>query len=495
MQIDSIDQERKHKRMEGMNIKKMYENSFGVNHKEHSKWLIFSVTGIANFITGFSSNSITLALPIIAEEFHTTQAIVSWVNIIYSLIPCCSLVIFGKTADIFGYKKQFLFGFALYGLTALFGPLVSDSLGMLILSRAILGIAFSMLNSITLALTYRTFPKGQQATAVGVSLLLVSIGMALSSSISGALLNCYSWRAIFYFCIPFCIAGFCIAFVVLPKDGRVSNNGRETDWWGCIFLTTSATGLSLFLNTINFERDRMSLTVIWLAIFILCGSFFVRRERSFSNPLIDLKMFRSGLFTAAVVVVMVIHMTISAVNFSLTFFFTDVFGLNTVASGMLFMVSSIFMIFGSLISGRFTDHVGGKKSCSYGMVCEILACIMLLATTFWGSIPLQTASLAVLGFAFGITSTASNALAMEGAATDGEGVVSGTIGTGRNLGGAFGVAIASGVTNLYQILQPESSNAFLSTIGCRVVLTIMLAATTVTMITLLLAKKRGAEAV
>ncbi len=69
---------------------------------------------MANLTAAFAINSLNLALPSIVKEFGVTQGAVSWLALVYSLIPCCTLLFFGKTADLYGYKRQYIIGFSFF---------------------------------------------------------------------------------------------------------------------------------------------------------------------------------------------------------------------------------------------------------------------------------------------------------------------------------------------------------------------------------------------
>lgn len=149
-----------------------------MNENKNKKWMIFAVTSMANLIVSFSVNSLNLALPTLAKEFGVTQNNVSWLALVYSLIPCCALLIFGRTAELYGYKRQFKIGFLFFGAVCVAAPLLSIKLGMLIFFRCLQGIGYSIMVSITQAIVSRTFDLNERGKALGVNSVFISVGLA-----------------------------------------------------------------------------------------------------------------------------------------------------------------------------------------------------------------------------------------------------------------------------------------------------------------------------
>jgi len=201
-----------------------------------SKWMIFAATSLANLVASFSINSVNLALPSLAEKFGVSPGAVSWLTLVYSLLPCCTLLIFGRMGDLYGYKRQFLGGYLFFGAVSLLTPLLAANLGLLILFRCLQGIGYGMLISITQAIVSRTFPAAERGKALGVNSVFVSVGLAAGPTIGGILLTYSGWHAIFYFNVPFCILGaLATLFVMREEPGDRAVRGRM-DWPGAALI-------------------------------------------------------------------------------------------------------------------------------------------------------------------------------------------------------------------------------------------------------------------
>ena len=246
------------------------------------KWSIFWIVGAANFIAAFAVNSVNLALPVLAKEFGITQDAASWLPLAYSLIPCCTLLMCGRIGDIFGFKKQFLIGFVIFGFASI-GMSYSNSFVTLMIFRCIQGIGYAVLGSISQAIIKRTFPKNECGKAIGINSVFVSVGLAAGPTVGGVLLDAFSWHAIFTVCIPFAVIGFIATLIILPKDIKKEHYAK-IDWAGsllfALFTACFILGLS-FSNKWGWRSGKFILCMIssavFLATFILLPAFFATK--------------------------------------------------------------------------------------------------------------------------------------------------------------------------------------------------------------------------
>jgi MFS family permease len=139
--------------------------------------MVFAVTGIANFGFSYTNNSLNLALPFLREQFGVTQSDVSWLPLVYTLVSCCLLLLFGNLGDIFGYRRQFQLGFSSFAVISVLAPPLSNSIAALIFFRALQGVSYSMVVSLTQAAVNRAFDPSERGKAIGINVVFVSAGM------------------------------------------------------------------------------------------------------------------------------------------------------------------------------------------------------------------------------------------------------------------------------------------------------------------------------
>lgn len=411
---------------------------------KNSKWLIFWVVGAANFIAGFSINSMNLALPTIASQFGVSQASVSWLSLLYNLIPCCTLLFFGRLGDMLGYRKQFMFGFALFGAVSWLAPLCSRNLGLLILFRSLQGLGYSILVSITQAIVKRTFGREECGKAIGINSVFVSIGLAAGPTCGGFLIDFFSWHSIFYVNIPFCIAGFIAAMLVLPADSKTSTKVK-IDTRGTVFF---AVFTGTFITALNNSNSWGGHSVKFLSCMVIAAAslvLFIRTELNSQVYLLPLKLFKIKDFTYANAVCICSYFTQQSVIYLMPFFLIKVLGLTATEAGMIMLLSPVTMMIFSPVGGTLSDRLGTKKSASIGLAI-ICASIILICFSD-ANYEKLTASIAMLlmGTGNGFSVAAINACILCSVPEGSAGTASAMIGTLRNFGQSLGIATGTAI--------------------------------------------------
>lgn len=411
--------------------------------KPRSKWMVFAVTGIANFGFSFSSNSLNLALPFLREEFGVTQGDVSWLALVYTLIPCCMLLLFGNLGDSYGYKRQFQAGFLLFAVFSVFAPLLSPNIGVLVFFRALQGVAYSMIISITQAVIYRTFDDSERGKALGINVVFVSAGLISGPTIGGFLLAYFSWHSIFYVCGIFGALGYLGTAVALENDA-VQNSGRERpDFAGSAFFALLIAPLSIALNFSDewgFLSAKFGIAILLSAAGLL---LFIRKERYTRQPIMPLNLFRNRTFIMANGVSFLSYTTQQLTFYLFPFFLADIIRLSSDWAGMILIASSVVMMIFSPIGGALTDRFGPKPPVIAGTLLFALACLLTTFFTEQTGLPYIILVLALIGAGSGLSTPGFNVAIIGSVPKNQAGIASGLLATARNLGLTCGTTLAS----------------------------------------------------
>ena len=413
--------------------------------KPKTNWKIFIVTGIADLVAAFAINSMNLALPFISKEFHVAQSTVSWLTLVYSLIPCCTLLLFGRVGDLFGYKKQFIAGFSVFGVVSALIPLLGGGIAPLIIFRCLQAVGYSLLMSITQATVKRCFDDSECGKAIGINSIFVSIGLATGPTIGGILLKYFSWHAIFYFNIPFCIAGIIATICIMESDSMESRNKKPLDIIGTVQF---AIAICAFVIGINFSNVwgwisfKFALCMITCAVMLL---LFVKTEQRLVSPLISMEYFKIKSFSLANIVCVISYFLQQMTTYLIPFFLISILTLPSDISGIIMLASPIPMMFFSPIGGKYADKKGTRASATVGLLFITAACvIMAMLRPAYGAIPVIVA-LICIGIGNGYSVSAINASILCSVPKHAVGTASGTIATMRNLGQSLGVAVSTAI--------------------------------------------------
>ena len=260
----------------------------------HSPWIVLAVLGTAQFIDILDVTIVNVALPHISRDLHFGAASVQWVITAYTLLYGGFLLLGGRLADLFGRRRLFLTGLALFGSASLAAGLAPDA-AALVGIRAVQGLGGAMIAPAALSLLTVTFPSGRDRNvALGIWGSLAGLGGTFGVVIGGLLIDSLSWRAIFLVNVPIVIALLVLAPFVLEESraDRDSDHHRP-DVLGAMLGTGGL--LALVLAVVRAEPLGFgSLEVLALAaISVLLLSAFVVVERRSKAPLLPLSLFRN----------------------------------------------------------------------------------------------------------------------------------------------------------------------------------------------------------
>ena len=417
----------------------------------HSKWMIFAVTSMANLGASFAINSLNLALPILRQEFGVTQGAVSWLILVYSLMPCCTLLMFGRMADLYGYKRQYKIGFCFFAVVSMLAPLLSKNLVTLIFFRAMQGIGYSMLISITQATVYKAFDENERGKALGINSVFVSVGFAAGPTLGGFFLTYFSWHYIFYFCTVFCILGFIGTFIGMENDIADKRSNIKMDHLGGIFFAIFIGAVSVGLNFFD-EWGFISVKFGMAMLISLTGLvLFIYRENHTENPMILLVLFRNKTFSLANGACGLSYMTQQLTTYLFPFFLIDILRLPPDKAGLMMLASPILMMLFSPLGGSLSDKVGTKIPAVIGLLLIIGSCIFTGYFRTDTSIIFAIAVLAMVGAGNGLSVSAINSAILGSVPSAQSGVASGMLATARNIGNTMGTAIGSVMLTMRQI--------------------------------------------
>jgi EmrB/QacA subfamily drug resistance transporter len=431
---------------------------------KRSKMMIFIVTALANLVAPFSINSVNLALPLLAVEFHASQAAVSWLTLVYSLVPSCALLFFGRLADIYGYRRQFFFGFVFFGMVSFLAPLVATSLGVLIFFRCLQGLGYAALISITQGVLAKTFDPSVRGRVLGTNAVFVSVGLASGPTIGGLILRHFTWHYIFYFSVPFCIIGAVCTLLCMKDDAAGERFRPGIDWHGtfwfslCIGLLVCGVHYCWKWGVLSF-----AFTAAMLASSISFAAF-VSTEKRVAFPLMPLGLLKNRIFNVTNAASAFSYASQQMTIYLMPFLLIGVLSLSPDAAGLIMISRPLVMVFASPFGGVMTDRLGTKPPALLGLAMIMVSCLMMSFTSVSSSKSYVTVALLVMGIGCGYSVSAINTAILHAASPEHAGAASGMLATMRNIGQTFGVTFGSLLLTL-GTMRRESSVLTVQTVS------------------------------
>jgi EmrB/QacA subfamily drug resistance transporter len=394
------------------------------------------VASVASFITPFMGSAINIALPSIGEEFSANAITISWVATAYLLTVAIFLIPFGRIADIFGRKKIFLYGIALFTLASLLSGL-APNMSTLIFFRVLQAVGSGMIFSTSVAIITVVFPPKERGRAMGIAVSAVYLGLSLGPFIGGLLTQYLGWRSIFFFVVPL---GLIAIYFVLTKlkNEWADSKGEPFDWKGSVLYA-----IALFFMMIGFPRLPEILGITYLVIGIVFLFAFIWLELRLEFPVLDLQLFKSNItFRYSNLAALINYSATFAVAFLLSFYLQYFKGLDPQGAGFVLVSQPIVMTVFSPWAGRLSDRIDPRIISSIGMAISAIGLGLLAFITAETSLLNLILILMLMGLGFALFSSPNSNSIMSSVDKKHLGIASGSLGTMRMIGQMLSMGIA-----------------------------------------------------
>ncbi|CAM5323712.1 MFS transporter OS=Streptomyces rimosus subsp. rimosus (strain ATCC / DSM 40260 / JCM 4667 /NRRL 2234) OX=1265868 GN=SRIM_021665 PE=4 SV=1 [Streptomyces rimosus subsp. rimosus] len=262
-------------------------------HNGRSRWWPLAAITLGNFMLLVDVTIVNTALPRMADGLHASFTSLQWVMDIYALALAALLMVAGSAADLFGRRKLYLAGLALFALSSLACGLAPDE-GVLIAARAVQGVGAAAMFATNTPLLMAAYHGRDRGVAFGIWGGTSGAAAAVGPLLGGVLTQYVDWRAIFLVNLPLTAVAMWITLRSVPES-HGDRTGR-IDWPGAGAFTLCAGALTYGLMRGGEEGWTESGTLLSLAVALLALAVFVAVERRTAQPLLDLKLMRRPAF-------------------------------------------------------------------------------------------------------------------------------------------------------------------------------------------------------
>jgi DHA2 family multidrug resistance protein-like MFS transporter len=425
------------------------QSTGAVTRATRREWIGLSVLVLPIVLVSMDISVLYLALPSIADDLNPSSSQQLWILDIYSFILAGLLVTMGSLGDRIGTRRLLMIGSAIFGLASV-AAAFSHTPEVLIASRVLLGIGGATLAPSTLALLRIMFVDPvQRGAAVGVWTAGFSGGAALGPVIGGVLLEYFWWGSVFLINIPIMVVLLIFAPIVLPE----SKNPHPGRFDPVSVIFSIAAMLSIVYAVKHAAQEGVDLqALVVLAVGLVIGALFVRRQRRTTTPIIDFTLFRVPAFSVAVLVILVSVFVISGFNLALSQYLQLVKRLGPLEAGLWSLIPAVVTTVASvsapLIMKRRSPAVILVGALAVmGLGSAVVALVAVPGDTGSGStlaVLLVGMAVAALGVGTGTTLGSDRVLAT--AAPEKAGAAGSVSETGAEIGGALGIALLGSIS-------------------------------------------------
>lgn len=387
------------------------------------------------------STIINVAIPGIMAHFSMAQETAQWLSAGFLAAMTTTMLLASWCVRALGQRRAYLYALLIFIVVSLIGGF-STSTDVVIAARILQGAVAGVIQPLAMITIFQVFPPEQRGRGMSMYGMGVVLSPALGPAVGGYLVDVFSWRAIFFVTMPFCLA----ALYLVPKfmPGRDPNEPRPSfDWLGLILL-----GVSLFTLLAGFQSGHdagwSSATFLWrIAIALCAGVGFVFWELRTAHRMLELRLFRERGFAAASLVALAYGMGLYGSTYVVPLFTQTIVRYSAAQSGVLLLPGGIVLAASILISGRLTDRLSSHYLVMAGLAC-FSASFLLFATGDARTPFMAFVVWIIIGrVGLGAMIPSLNAGAMQAVRPDYLHQGTGAINFLRQLGGALGVNLLS----------------------------------------------------
>jgi EmrB/QacA subfamily drug resistance transporter len=401
------------------------------------KWWTLTAVCTGVFMLLLDITIVNVALPDIERGFRASLSALQWVIDAYALTLAAFLLTAGSLADLYGRRKLFVAGIAIFTLGSLSCGLATSSL-FLVIARGAQGVGGAIMFATSLALLAQAFQGKDRGVAFGAFGAITGVAIAVGPVLGGALTSGAGWRWIFYVNVP--IGAFALLVTLLRVEESRDPNAGRPDWIG--FATFSAGLAALVFGLIRSGSDGWGSSTVIGSLACACALLvaFLVAERLQSEPMLDLRLLGVPTFNGGLAAAWAISASVFSALTFLVLYLQNILGLSAVATGVRFLplTGAIFLTAG--IAGRLTARVPRRLLIGPGFVLVGIGLLLMRGLTPASGWAHLAAGMIVAGVGAGLVNVPLVSTAVGVVEPARAGMASGINSTLRQVGIATGVA-------------------------------------------------------
>jgi EmrB/QacA subfamily drug resistance transporter len=412
-----------------------------------SRWAALVVLCLGVLMIVLDTTIVNVALPSIREELQLTNTALVWVVNAYMLTFGGCLLLGGRLGDLYGHRRLFLIGVALFTLASIACG-SAHTLGLLVAARAAQGLGGAIVVSVALSLIVSMFTQElERAKAMGIYGLVCACGGGLGLLLGGTLTTALNWHWVFLVNLPVgvTVSGLC---VLLIPEAHPKGVDHRIDAGGAITVTSSLM-LALFAiakaNQAGWASPQILSLLACAALLLL---MFLRIETRVAKPLVPLTIFRLRSFTIANVVRVLWAAGASVWTFTSALYLQLVLGYTPLQVGLTFLPMNVLTAAFSLgLSAKVVERFGAKRPLAIGLVLGAVGLALFARAPVDGVLVRDVLpGMILFGLGAGIAFVPLLLVTMCDIAPSQSGVASGILNTASLMGGALGLAILTSLS-------------------------------------------------
>ena len=401
---------------------------------------------ISALVVNANTSAVTILLPAISEDLGTTVNQLQWAVTGYMLVGAAVIVTAGALGDVFGRRRIFVGGLALFTASCVLIALSSSGAGV-IAGRMVQGAAGSTILACGMSLLSVASSGAGQMRAITLWGAASAVGAAAGPLIGGLLADTTGWQGLFW--IDAAIAAACIPLTLRTvTESRDPDRPRSIDVLGTVLIAVTLVPLVLALSE-GPDWGWFSVpTLSCLVVSVLGAAAFVAAERRATAPLVDLRLLRNRVVVGATAAILLVAGAINALMYILSLYFQDPagFGLSALQAGFATLPAAAAMIAVTPLITPLAVRIGSRQAVALGFVLATLGFAALTFVTASWTYAVFVLPLAVVAIGLGLSNGPASSASTAAVDPAEVGQASGISNMARYVGGSLAVAAVATVS-------------------------------------------------
>ena len=410
-----------------------------ISEKKRKRLILLAMTSSTSLIF-LNATLLPVALPTIQRELLVSMSGLQWIINAYLLATAVFVIAGGRFGDLFGHKRMFCIGVAIYSISSVMGAMAETG-WWLIMSRAIQGTGGALMSPAGMSILIHSFPEKERGRAIGIMVGIGSLFLSLGPFIGGAFTQYLSWRWAFLINPPIALYGILMVIKAVPKSETMK---ESFDFPGFISLSLSISCLTLALMQ-GKVWGWGSWQVVFLFLLAICFLLAVRGlERFAKHPFFQFNLFKNCTFLGGCIL-MLCSQFILVITVFWPIYFQKIVMDSPMIAGLITAIATIPLMLFAPIGGNLADRRGARLPLLMGFTLLFLSLIWFAYFLSYQNISLLFPALFAFGAGISFVMTPASAATLSSVPKTKTGVATGMYNTLRFTGATIGVAVLGAV--------------------------------------------------
>ncbi len=422
--------------------------------------LVLAAVSLGVLIAQIDTSVVSLAVKRIGADLNSGVSEMQWVIDAYNLVYASLLLTGGTLGDLYGRRRIFVLGIALFTVGTLVCALAPSG-AVLITGRAISGLGAALELPMSLVLLTLAYPEEKsRAHALGIWASCNGLAFIIGPTLGGLLVDSAGWRSIFYLILPVCAAALVLTYAAVPESAEP--RGRKLDLTGQALAVVALGGLA-FAAIEGSHWGWASLPILSIAaVGLAAGVALFVLEGRLTGAMIPVEFFRDRVFSSALSIAALMTFGMYALLFLMPLYFQTMRGNSALWAGLQMLPMSVSFVVVSQLTGTISNAIGPRMLMTGGMACMGIGAILLAFIGADTNVWLIAVALLIVGVGLGLNTSPVNGVAVAAVPKARSGTASGLLNTGRMIGATMGIAILGALFAAFAGQEGAAGDGFLA---------------------------------